>query len=79
MPYLNPDDYVYTLISLPRWQKEWIKSKHSINFSGLVQEVLIKIISQKDPDYFQEYEHLLQAKPTKRRENTVALIQSLSI
>lgn len=46
-------EYPITGITLQRWQKTWIKQQKSMNFSGLVQEVLTEIIRQKDPVYFE--------------------------
>ena len=68
MPFLKPSDVVITTISMPRWQKQWIKSHYTVNFSGLVQDVLVNMIKEKDPCYFEDHKHLLDEKPTRRKD-----------
>ena len=46
-------EYPLTAITLQRWQKNWLKQQHAMNFSGLVQEMLTEIIRQRDPVYFE--------------------------
>ncbi len=68
MGYLKPKDTVYKLVTLPRWQKEWINSHRSINFSGMVQMHVADIIKEYDPSFFKENEHLLKERMTRRKE-----------
>lgn len=49
----KPDETVYKITSLPRWQRDWINNHRSINYSGLVQEMLKQIIKKNDPAYFE--------------------------
>lgn len=48
----KPDETVYKITSLPRWQRDWINNHRSINYSGLVQEMLRQIIEKNDPHYY---------------------------
>ena len=77
MPFLKPDDTVHKVISLPRWQRDWINSHPSINCSGVMQDVWAKIIEQRDPNYFKEHKTLEETRQSKRRENTQVLLQSI--
>ena len=63
----KPEDIVLKNTSMPRWIKDWISSRRSINYSGLIQETLIKVIKEYDPDYYKQFEHLLPN--IKRKEN----------
>lgn len=56
---------------MPRWVKDWFSDRRSINYSGLVQETLIKVIKEKDPEYFEKHKHLLP--DIKRKETTPTL------
>ena len=78
---LPPNDTVYKIVSLPRWQRNWVNSHRSINFSGLCQEIIDQLIATKDPSYFEEYNHLHNSRQTKRKENiqvVLAKIQTLT-
>ena len=77
MPFLKPDDTVHKVISLPRWQRDWLNSHHSINCSGVMQDVWAKIIEDKDPNYFMEHKTFEETRRSKRRENTQVLLQSI--
>lgn len=52
----GPEDTVCKLISMPRWQREWVNKHGTINFSGLCQEMITELIRQKDPKYFNEHQ-----------------------
>ena len=78
MPFFNPNETVYKIVSLPRWQRAWINSHRSINFSGLVQEILLKIINEKDQQYFEQHKHLLEIRQTSRMENIVKVLESVN-
>ena len=47
-------DYPLMTITIQRWQKNWINTQQTINFSGLVQEMLTELIKARDPDYYLE-------------------------
>ena len=47
-------DYPLMTITVQRWQKNWLLSQNTINFSGLVQEMLTELIKQRDPDFYLE-------------------------
>ena len=78
MPFLKPDDTVHKLISLPRWQRDWLNSHRSINCSGLSQDVWAKIIEERDPNYFQECKIYEETRRSKRKENTQVLLQLIT-
>ena len=78
MPFLKPDDTVHKLISLPRWQRDWLNSHRSINCSGLSQDVWAKIIEERDPNYFQEHKIYEETRRTTRKENTQVLLQLIT-
>lgn len=63
-----PDDIVYKLASMPRWQRDWIISKQAMNFSGFVQQCTLTIMKENDPEYYEKYKHLI--KPIRRKETT---------
>lgn len=54
MTFLKPNDSVPSNISLYRWQRDWIRNHHAINLSGLVQEMIIKLIEERDPEYLKK-------------------------
>ncbi len=66
---MRENDNVPKIVTLPRWEREWLNSHRSINFSGLVQMHISKIIKEYDPDYFKIYEHLLKEKLILRKDN----------
>ena len=55
MTFLKPSDSVPSNISMYRWQREWIRDHHAINLSGFVQELVIKLIEERDPEYLKKY------------------------
>lgn len=57
---LPPEETVRQIISMKRWQRNWIRNHRSINFSGLIQMYLSAVIKQQDPDYYEEHKHLLE-------------------
>ena len=48
------------ITSLKRWQRDWINQRREINYSGLVQEMMIKIIQNEDPDYYTKHSKDIQ-------------------
>ncbi len=70
----KPNEYVYKITSMPRWQREWINSHRSINYSGLVQEMLARIIEKHDPDYFEKNKKHLETKQPRRMETTITFV-----
>ena len=67
MGFLKPDDIVLKGTCMPRWVKNWYSDHKTINYSGLVQEVLIQVIQEYDPDYYESHKQYLPK--TKRKEN----------
>lgn len=61
-------DTVYKLVGMPLWQRTWINNHKSINFSGLVQEMIVQIIEKNDPIYFEQYRDKL--KPIRLKDTT---------
>jgi len=65
----KPNDTVYKIASMPRWQREWINKHRSINYSGLVQMMLDQIIEKNDPEYFRKHK-VMFTKISRRSEST---------
>lgn len=76
MGLTSPNDTVIKIVSLPRWQREWINSYNSLNFSGLVQEVIVELIRQKDPLYYKLHAHRLEQLLVKRKDMIENLIRN---
>ncbi|MDC8437618.1 MAG: hypothetical protein LV468_01300 [Candidatus Nitrosotenuis sp.] len=70
----GPGQIVYTTITLQRWEKDWVKLHDSINFSGLVQEMIIELIRKHDPVYYEQNVQFLQE--SKRRDFSQSLIRN---
>ena len=64
----SPSDFVPKLITMPRWQRDWINSHHSVNFSGLIQEIVIVLIQQNDKTYFEQNKQHLDASARYRKD-----------
>lgn len=75
MVYLKPCDSVYKLSTLPRWLRDWI-NENNVNYSGVIQEVFIKIIREQDPEYFERNKLNLEKRTPRKIEATKMLIQS---
>ncbi len=69
MGLLKPYDTVLKMISLARWQREWVNSHHAINFSGMVQDMIIDVIREHDPKYFEANRDNLDLRFSRRKEN----------
>lgn len=78
MVYLKECDTVYKLVSLPRWQKDWINDQNTINFSGMIQEMLNDIIERNDPEYFQKKKHNIAKRQHRRHETTMIALRKSS-
>ena len=65
-----PDETTYKIVSLPRWQRQWMREHKSINCSGLLQEAIIQLIKDRDPEYYKQYQKYAE-KAIRREENTV--------
>ena len=64
----DPTDTVAKIVSLPRWQREWINSRKSINFSGLTQEIIIELMKVYDQDYYFEHECFIESRIINRKD-----------
>ena len=74
----KPHETVLKITCMPRWQREWINNHRSLNYSGLVQEMLNEVIKQHDPAYFEKH-GTLNIRITKRKENTQKLMTTIQI
>ena len=72
----SPDDTVAKLVTLPRWQRDWINSRRSINFSGLTQEIIVELIKTFDSDYYFANEHLVESKIINRKDVIKTIIKN---
>ena len=68
MGLTNPKNTVGKFVTMPRWQRNWIDDHRSINFSGLVQELMIEIIRNHDPEYFDQNKQHLEIHLSKKKE-----------
>ena len=68
MDIFLPKDTVYKMVGMPLWQRDWINNHKAINFSGLVQEMILQIIQQNDPIYFEQYRKFL--RPIRQKDTT---------
>jgi hypothetical protein len=64
----SPKDSVPKIVSLARWQRNWVNDHRSINFSGLVQEMLCEIIKTSDPEYYEKNKKYLDIRITRKKE-----------
>ena len=56
MPFLKPSDSVHKIISMPRWQRDWLNSHPTIKFSTIIQhEIIMKMIQEKDLKYYEKF------------------------
>lgn len=55
-------------VTLKHWQRVWIDRHPAINFSGLVQEMLIEIIKVHDPEYYKKNRQYLDISPVRKKE-----------
>lgn len=74
---LPPDETVYKITSLARWQRNWINDHRSINYSGLVQELLCQVIKENDPEYYKQFEHIIKNRPSRRIEVTKVFMKNI--
>lgn len=68
MGVFPPDDIVLRTISLQRWQNDWIKNHKAVNFSGMCSEIILTMIKEKDPEYYESHKKYLGE--IKRKETT---------
>lgn len=67
-------EYPLVTITLQRWQKNWIKQQHAINFSGLVQEIVSEIIRQRDPIYY-EMNATIETRNVQQKDTIKTIIK----
>ena len=72
-----PDETTYKIVSLPRWQRQWMRDHKSINCSGLLQEAIIQLIKDRDIEYYKK--HQKYAEKAIRREENIVLSKNLNI
>ena len=70
----KPYDTVYKITALPRWQREWINDRRqTVNYSGLVQDLLCEIIENNDPEYYEKNKKYLTVRITRKKETNERL------
>jgi hypothetical protein len=72
---MRSKDTVRKIVSMPRWQRDWINDHRSINCSGLVQETLSQIIAEHDPKYYMKNKSDIDIK---RKDSTIAFLPKIS-
>ncbi len=60
-------DLVMKITSLPRWQRDWLNNHKNINYSGLVDDMLNRVIEKNDPIYFAKN---FKIRTIRRQEET---------
>lgn len=70
-----PDETTFSIVSIPRWQREWWKNHRSINRSGYFQKCTSMLIAEKDPEYFAKFQKL--AEQDIRRNDTTPMPEKL--
>lgn len=75
----RPSDKVAKLVKMPRCERDWINKHTTINFAGLIQEIVAQIIEQDDPEYFEKYRDILENLPIRKVEHTRRLLQTLTL
>ncbi len=73
-----PGDSVPKNVSMQRWLRSYLKAHSSINFSGLCTEMVIQIIKERDPGYYETYRYLLEENPIKRKEEIKKIVSTLN-
>ncbi len=73
----NPKDSVGKLVTLPRWERDWIGAHKSINFSGLCQEIVCQIIKDNDPEYYEQNKKYLNQKVVRQKDTILRIVSQI--
>ena len=71
-------DYPIATITIQRWQKDWLVSQASINFSGLVQEMLTELIKVRDPAFYSMHIQESESNVIQRKDMMRAIVRNSS-
>ncbi len=74
----SPKDTVGKLVSMPRWERDWIGSHKSINFSGLCQEIICQIIKDNDPEYYELNKKYLEQKIIRQHDTIHRIVSQIN-
>lgn len=66
-------------VTIPHWQRKWIDNHNAINFSGLIQELLIEVIKTHDPAYFKQYNKYVDIQPIRKKEIIDRIVETTPI
>ena len=66
----KPHETVYKITALARWQRNWINSHRSINYSLLVQQMLSEVIKKNDPEYFEKNKGAIEMRKNRKTETS---------
>lgn len=67
------------VVTLKHWQRIWVDKHSTINFSGLVQELLVEIIKVHDPKYYNHYKQYLDIPTIRKKEVIDRIVKTTPI
>lgn len=79
MGIIPPTKSSAKLVSIPHWQRKWIDDHNAINFSGLIQELLVEVIRTHDPSYFKHYSKYVDISPIRKKEVIDRIVETTPI
>ena len=79
MGIIPPNKSSGKFVTIPHWQRRWVDTHSTINFSGLIQELLIEVIRTHDPKYFDQYKQYLDLSPIRRKEVIDRIVKTTPI
>lgn len=68
MGIISPTKGSGKYITIPHWQSIWIDSHSSINFAGLIKELVAEVIKNNDPEYYERHKKYLDIPPIRKKE-----------
>ena len=77
MVFVSPNDTVGKFTTMKRWQRDWINSRNSINYSGLVQDLINRIIEETDPEYYAKHKESITLNPIRKKEIIEEITQKI--
>jgi hypothetical protein len=66
-------------VTLKHWQRVWIDRHGSINFSGLVQEMITEVIRMHDPAYYTKHKQYLDISQQRKKEIINQIVKTTPI
>ena len=79
MGIISPTKSSDRTVTLKHWQRKWIDSHPAINFSGLVQEMIVEVIKTHDPKYFEKHKQYLDITHQRKKEIIDQIVKTTPI